>query len=100
MLVDGCAIKDGIRCDYLVIDQHRDEYYIEFKGKRTAEACRQILATVKLLQTSARNKYGIIIATRSKKPKIDTRLQQERANFEKAHIELVIKSKHETITLK
>ncbi len=40
--VDGCAITDGPRCDHLLIDWERREYYVELKGSDVGHAISQL----------------------------------------------------------
>ncbi len=36
--VDNCLIKDGKRCDFLLIENMNVEYFIEIKGKQVEYA--------------------------------------------------------------
>ncbi len=69
--VDGCAIKEGLRCDYLVFPEPKDikknlEIYIELKGSKISHAIEQLEATMrKLSDDSAKSeKVCIIVSTR------------------------------------
>ncbi|HBK21592.1 MAG TPA: hypothetical protein DDZ60_03520 [Planktothrix sp. UBA10369] len=69
--VDGCAIKEGLRCDYLVIPDQQDikkviEIYIELKGSKILHAIEQLEATMKKLSDdpAKQEKVCIIISTR------------------------------------
>ncbi len=44
--VDGCKIKDGKRCDFMLVTD-TEENYIELKGKNVLHACEQIEVTIK-----------------------------------------------------
>ena len=45
--VDNCLIKEGKRCDFLLIDDNNVEYFIELKGKQVEYACTQLMETIK-----------------------------------------------------
>lgn len=69
--VDGYAIKEGVRCDYLVIPDQQDikkviEIYIELKGSKISHAIDQLEATLKKLSDdpAKQEKVCIIISTR------------------------------------
>jgi hypothetical protein len=47
--VDDCAIKEGIRCDYLLILPDGQELYIELKGSDVTHALKQIIESINQL---------------------------------------------------
>lgn len=64
ILVDGCAITDGIRCDYLLIDANDTEHFIELKGRDITHAVEQLESSIKQLSTNKGLKYSFIVSTR------------------------------------
>lgn len=54
--IDGCLIKKGIRCDYLLLNcQKQNAYFIELKGKHLVKATEQILRSIELLAPEIQN---------------------------------------------
>lgn len=63
--IDGCVIKEGIRCDYLVILSNKYELYIELKGSNVKHAIEQITTTIqKITADKSSLKSGFIASTR------------------------------------
>ncbi len=61
--VDDCVIKQGTRCDYLVILPNSLEIYIELKGKDIKHAVKQIEVSIKQLTSSFSDKKLCFIAS-------------------------------------
>ena len=76
ILVDGCAISVGKRCDYLLIGPDNSEYFIELKGCHIQHAISQLETTIKQLgaKTKHINRCSIIISSRC--PLITPKIQQ------------------------
>jgi len=50
VVVDGCAIKDGVKCDNLLVDMtNNNEYFVELKGEDVSHAICQLQRSVTLL---------------------------------------------------
>jgi len=88
--VDGCAIKEGLRCDYLVIPDQQDikkviEIYIELKGSKILHAIEQLEATIKKLSydPAKQEKVCIIISTRC--PLTTPEIQKFKLRFKKTY---------------
>lgn len=48
--VDGCLIKEGKKCDYLIVNCSDSlAIFIELKGKKLSEACEQIKCSLEIL---------------------------------------------------
>jgi hypothetical protein len=64
--VDGCAITDGIRCDYLIRNGNQ-EIYVELKGHDVCHAKKQIERSISLLSACQKTypKISYIISTRN-----------------------------------
>jgi hypothetical protein len=83
LLVDGCAITEGPRCDWAVEVNERDfheEIFIELKGSHFTQAAKQLVRTIKKLSSdAARTKKRCLIAyTRCPMTGIEIRqLQQQ-----------------------
>lgn len=63
--VDDCLIKEGKRCDFLIIDHNKNEHYIEMKGKEVKYACEQIEETIKKLSKNIKTgvKFSYVVST-------------------------------------
>jgi hypothetical protein len=85
MIVDDCLIKEGKRCDYMLLDHKTIEYYIELKGKEVAYACAQIEETIKKLSLnkSKAQKYAFIVSTSC--PLTTASIQVLKAGFKKRY---------------
>lgn len=103
--VDGCAIKEGRRCDYLVIPDEQDikktlEIYIELKGSKILDAIEQLEATIKQLSDhpAKQEKLCIIISTRC--PLSTPEIQKFKLSFKKKYnAKLEVKNKTYTYCL-
>ena len=80
ILVDGCAIKDGIRCDYLVKVQDKLEIFIELKGQDIEHAINQIERSIQILSSDRNNfpKQSYVVCTRSPMQSPEIQLIQKR----------------------
>lgn len=103
--VDGCAIKEGLRCDYLVFPNPKDikktlEIYIELKGSQISHAIEQLEATMRQLSdnTAKAEKVCIIVSTRC--PITGTDIQNFKTKFKKTYnAKLEVKNKTYTYCL-
>ncbi|MBC6437623.1 MAG: hypothetical protein GDA52_05680 [Rhodobacteraceae bacterium] len=101
--VDGCAITSGLRCDGMLSDPDRCNWYIELKGKGIEHAFKQIRNSILQLNQKFGNlpTIAIIVASRVKAPanavfdkataraKTERRLQLKNAKlYRKARVEL------------
>jgi len=92
VIVDGCQITNGIRCDFMYLAKNV-EFFIELKGQDLKHALDQISATIKSLSSDPKRqkKISIIICTRS--PMTSASIQNLRVKFRKNHnSDLIIKS--------
>ena len=66
IVIDGCVIKDGPRCDHLLIDAVPVEHFVELKGSNVRHALDQLEATIKQVSTDAETaaKRAYVISTR------------------------------------
>lgn len=78
ILVDGCVIKEGLRCDWLLIDRNLKEYFIELKGRDVKHAISQLATTINVLSKTM-NRVCFVVC--SGYPKNDTRLQRQILRF-------------------
>lgn len=92
IIVDGCEITVGIRCDYLCLAKDI-EHYIELKGQDLDHALKQIERTISLLSTDKKKqlKISFIICTRS--PATSASIQNLQTSFRRNYNSyLIIKS--------
>ena len=53
--IDDCVIRDGKRCDYLLILQDTNvEYFVELKGCQVRHAIDQLESTIKAVSADSR----------------------------------------------
>lgn len=90
--VDDCAIKEGLRCDYLVILPDKQELYIELKGRDVEHAVKQIESSIqKLTVDKLAKKFGFISSTRC--PINSAQIQILKKKFkDKYNAKLIIKN--------
>lgn len=83
VLVDGCAILEGKRCDYLIIGSNNTEYFVELKGCDIEHAVSQLETTIKKLgeQTKTIKRYSIVVSSRC--PMLTPRIQKLKLYFTK-----------------
>lgn len=101
VIVDGCQITDGVKCDYLILDHCRNEYFVELKGKDLPHAVEQLEATIQQLsdKNSIVKKQAIIVSSRN--PSNDTSVQRAKKEFKKKYnTELIAKNIHAEIVIK
>ncbi|MDD6473331.1 MAG: hypothetical protein PUF62_09940 [Bacteroidales bacterium] len=98
--VDGCTIKEGVRCDKLLISaDEREERYVELKGTDVMHAIEQLEETIKHLGEYTDNRHAYVIST-NVAPAIDTKRQVKIKYFkEKYCAELKIQEKQLKVSL-
>jgi len=92
VIVDGCQINEGKRCDYLYLIKEK-EIYIELKGQDIKYAIEQLETTIRRLSKDVRNsgKISIVICTRS--PLASASIQQFQIKFRKNYnSDFIVKS--------
>jgi len=100
ILVDGCAIKNGIRCDYLIIDKSQSEYFVELKGSNVKHAFAQLIESIKQLSQDEKHhsKQSFVISTVC--PLASTAIQNEKIKFKKLfNSSLVVKNNQYKVIL-
>jgi len=63
IIIDGCVITSGIRCDYLLVDNNR-YLFIELKGSDVYHAISQIHQTIRTLKIKSSEKEGLVVTHR------------------------------------
>jgi hypothetical protein len=91
--VDGCAIQEGLRCDYaLSVENLEEEFYIELKGSDIQHAFKQIESTIQSISSDSQKKAKVcfVIATRCpiSSPEIQAVRKRMRTKF---NAELIVK---------
>ena len=83
VIVDGCVIKDGVRCDFLIINNMGIEYFVELKGADINHAVKQLECTIIQISKNAKKleKYSFIISSRC--PKTSTQIQVLQTKFKR-----------------
>lgn len=100
VMVDGCAIKEGLKCDNLLTSgDEREEYFVELKGTDVIHAIAQLEETIKKIGEYDCNRHSYVICT-NVAPAYNTSVQAKQKLFKKQfNSELVIKEKQHTVTL-
>lgn len=98
--VDGCAIRQGLKCDNLLVSgDESEERYVELKGKDVMHAVEQLEATIRELGQHAGNRHAYIICTKVL-PAYDTRIQGAQKMFRKQYNSaLVVKANQLSVDL-
>ena len=82
--VDGCAIKEGIKCDYMIKIAKLDlEIYIELKGKDIDHALKQLETTIKKLSENYLKKTKICFIISTRCPSMTAKIQNFKKKFKK-----------------
>jgi hypothetical protein len=92
--VDGCAITRGIRCDYLVLNEKNDEFFVELKGTDIRHACDQLDSSIRQLSTDPKQKakHSFVISSRFS-PAINSTIQNLQRLFkDRFNCKLIIKN--------
>ncbi|MCX7044181.1 MAG: hypothetical protein NTX50_01675 [Candidatus Sumerlaeota bacterium] len=80
--IDGCVIRDGLRCDYLLI-VGCTEHYVELKGCDVDHAVKQIETTIRKVSADAKRleKHSYIVSSRC--PALSPQIQGWKIKFRK-----------------
>ena len=71
--IDGEAIKEGERCDYLLTSgNEKEEYFIELKGENIVKATSQLKTTIQNVGEFTENRNSYIICTPPPPPRAST----------------------------
>jgi len=92
IIVDGCQITKGVRCDFLVT-YGETENFIELKGEDIRHAFEQLIATINVLgDENCVNRNSYIISSRC--PLTSPEIQNKKLLFKKKYnSNLIIKNK-------
>jgi len=91
--IDNCVVTEGIRCDYLVINEKDNEFFVELKGTDIRHACDQLTASIKQLSTNPKQKpkHSFVVCSRFS-PAINTIVQNQKVLFKsRFNCKLIIK---------
>lgn len=93
--VDGCVIADGLRCDYLLINETDVEHYVELKGIDVDHAIAQIKRTVQQISRNPYQQPKICFIISSRCPLLTTKIQELKLLFKKQYnSSLIIKNRY------
>lgn len=82
--IDGCVIREGIRCDQLVTLPNNKLIYVEFKGNDVKHAVKQIESTMGYISevcSSSRNSDIICMIACNRCPLSSTDIQKYKRLF-------------------
>lgn len=92
--VDNCVVTEGIRCDYLVINEKTYEFFVELKGTDIRHACDQLTASIVQLSANPtrKAKHSFVISSRVI-PAIRTNIQNLKRQFkDRFNCTLIVKN--------
>lgn len=91
--VDGCAIQEGVRCDYLFILPNGQELYVELKGSNVKHAVEQIARSIDLLACNCQSTVKLCFIATTRCPIASTEIQILKKKFkQKYNAKLTIKN--------
>lgn len=91
--VDDCLIKEGIRCDYLIILPNEQEIYVELKGSDVKHAVEQIARSIDLLACSCYPILKLCFIASTRCPINSTEIQNLKKKFkQKYNAQITIKN--------
>ena len=98
--VDDCTLRDGIRCDKLLLsDDEYEERYVELKGSDVMYAIDQLEASIIRLGEFDNNRYSYVVCS-NVAPVYTTQIQKKQLYFKKQYKSmLVVKEKQMTVSL-
>lgn len=91
--VDDCVIKEGVRCDYLLILPSEQEIYIELKGSDVKHAVEQIARSIDLLACNRHSVVKLCFIASTRCPINSTEIQNLKKKFrQKYNAQITIKN--------
>ena len=93
-VVDGCLIRDGIRCDYMFLPNARAAVFVELKGTDISHGLSQIKRSIAELRDEVRNRalFAILVVTRCPIAQSNVAVAQDRF-FREFRCRLVVRSR-------
>lgn len=81
--VDGCALKEGVKCDNMLCSADElEERYIELKGQDIKHAIEQLATTIVKLGENNSRRYAYVSCTKVA-PQIRTDIQAAQLKFKR-----------------
>lgn len=91
--VDDCVVKEGIRCDYLLILSNEQEIYVELKGSDVKHAVEQLSRSIDLLACNCNALIKLCFISSTRCPINSTEIQNLKRKFrQKYKAKLTIKN--------
>ncbi len=91
--VDGCVVKEGIRCDYLIVLPSEQEIYIGLKSSDVKHAVDQIARSIDLLACNCDPVVKLCFIASTRCPINSTEIQSLKKKFrQKYNAQLTIKN--------
>lgn len=89
--VDGCVIKEGNKCDFLLVsNEYGDQYFVELKGEDVNHAVEQLEASMELLLDKRKNIiHKAFVVSSNSGMKINTHRQVIEKRFKNKGVDLV-----------
>ena len=86
--IDGCVIKEGKRCDWLLEScEHGDQFFIELKGSCLDDAIKQLWETVRAFGNARGEVYAFVVSSNCG-ARINTARQALEKKFKNRGVEL------------
>jgi len=85
VVIDGCVINKGPRCDYLLINSSSVEHFVELKGSDVRHAIVQLKRSIEQVSTDVRGgeKKAFVVSTRC--PLASPEVQKHQLDFRKKY---------------
>ena len=81
--VDGCALKEGAKCDNMLCSaDEQEERYVELKGQDIKHAIEQLATTIVKLGENNSHRYAYVACTKVA-PQIRTDIQAAQLRFKR-----------------
>ena len=88
--VDGCVIKEGNKCDFLLVsNEYGDQYFVELKGEDVNHAVEQLEASMELLDKRKNIIHKAFVVSSNSGMKINTHRQVIEKRFKNKGVDLV-----------
>ena len=88
--VDGCVIKEGNKCDFLLVsNEYGDQYFVELKGENVNHAVEQLETSMEQLMDKRKNViHKAFVVSSNAGMKIDTHRQVIEKRFKGKGVDL------------
>ena len=91
--IDNCVLKEGKKCDWMLLTDKQYEYFIELKGQHISEAVKQLENTIYQLSDNLKKQQRISFIITHIRPKMNPKIQILKSKFKRLYnSKLIIKN--------